>query len=134
MADPGIDALLRLLYATLDATPGVRQQGEAGLAAAACQPGFGLALAHVAVAQDLPYGIKQLAAVVLKQYVKVRRRVEAFRGLRVRLRRALAPACAAARGSLPSRAVALCRRALAARRSCSQRLGGRRRSTDTRLR
>ena len=72
MGDPGIDALLRMLYATLDATPGVRQQGEAGLKAAACQPGFGLALAHVAVSQDLPYGIKQLGAVVLKQYVKVR--------------------------------------------------------------
>ena len=80
MADPGIDALLRLLYATLDATPGVRQQGEAGLAAAACQPGYGLALAHVAVAQDLPYGIKQLAAVVLKQYVKVSHRRGPFRG------------------------------------------------------
>ena len=83
MGDPGIDSLLRMLYATLDATPGVRQQGEAGLAAAACQPGFGLALAHVAVSQELPYGIKQLAAVVLKQYVKVRRqrrRSAAFQG------------------------------------------------------
>ena len=92
MADPGIDALLRLLYSTLDATPGVRQQGEAGLAQAACQPGFGLALAHVAVAQDLPYGIKQLAAVVLKQYVKARRR--RFRGFGVGLRAPLRLACA----------------------------------------
>ena len=67
-----MEALLQMLYATLDATPGVREQGEAGLAAAASAPGFGLALAHVATAADLPYGVKQLAAVVLKQYVKVR--------------------------------------------------------------
>jgi hypothetical protein len=76
-SDPGIDALLRMLYATLDAEPGMRASGEAGLAASASQPGFGLALAHVAVAPDLPYGIKQLAAVVLKKYVKARARARA---------------------------------------------------------
>ena len=109
MADPGIDALLRLLYATLDATPGVRQQGEAGLAAAACQPGFGLALAHVAVAQDLPYGIRQLAAVVLKQYVKARWR-RPFSGL-ARFGCA-ASGCAAARPHAARERVALGRIAL----------------------
>ncbi len=66
------EALLRLLYASLDPDPSVRAQGEAGLAAGAQQPGFGLALAQVSTSPDLPYGIKQLAAVVLKKFVKAR--------------------------------------------------------------
>ena len=66
------EQLVQLLYATLDANPGVRAQGEAGLAAGATQPGFGLALAQVCTSHEHPYGVRQLAGLVLRKYVKVR--------------------------------------------------------------
>ena len=69
------EQLVQLLYATLDANPGVRVQGESGLAAGAAQPGFGLALARVSTSPEYPYGVRQLAGLVLRKYVKVRPRV-----------------------------------------------------------
>jgi hypothetical protein len=63
--------LVQLLTATLDAAPGVRAAGEAGLAQGALQPGFGLALATVSTATDVPVGVRQLAGLVLRKYVKV---------------------------------------------------------------
>jgi len=62
-----------LLHACMESHPSLRAQGEAGLAALSAQPGFGLALAHVSTAPELPDGTKQLAAVVLKKFVRVRR-------------------------------------------------------------
>ena len=72
---PAMAHLAQLLYATLDANPSVRAQGEAGLASGAMQPGFGLALAQVCTSPEYAYGIRQLAGLVLRKYVKVRRRV-----------------------------------------------------------
>jgi hypothetical protein len=66
------EQLVQLLYATLDANPGVRAQGESGLVAGAAQPGFGLALARVSTSPEYPYGVRQLAGLVLRKYVKVR--------------------------------------------------------------
>ena len=68
--------VISLLGACLDADSRVRQQGEAGLASYALQPGYGLALAQVAISAELPGGTKQLAAVVLKKFVKAGARSE----------------------------------------------------------
>lgn len=72
-------AVVSLLNASLDADARTREQGEAGLAAFAQQPGYGLALAQVATSAELPGGTKQLAAVVLKKFVKASERAPPLR-------------------------------------------------------
>ncbi|KAK9806782.1 hypothetical protein WJX72_002643 [[Myrmecia] bisecta] len=56
--------------AVLDPDPQARHAGEAKLQDASSQSGFGLALVNVTLRQEVPYGLRQLAAVVLKKFVK----------------------------------------------------------------
>ncbi|KAK9276415.1 hypothetical protein L1049_005948 [Liquidambar formosana] len=62
--------LLNCLSATLDPNHEVRSFAEASLHQASLQPGFGGALSKVAANRELPLGLRQLAAVLLKQFVK----------------------------------------------------------------
>ncbi|KAF7827891.1 importin-9 [Senna tora] len=62
--------LLNCLSATLDPNPEVRCFAEASLNQASLQPGFGSALSKVAANKELAVGLRQLAAVLLKQFVK----------------------------------------------------------------
>ncbi|XP_062111240.1 uncharacterized protein LOC133822814 isoform X2 [Humulus lupulus] len=62
--------LLNCLSATLDSNQEVRSFAEASLNQASLQPGFGSALAQVAVNRELSLGLRQLAAVLLKQFIK----------------------------------------------------------------
>lgn len=62
--------LLNCLSATLDVNPGTRKAAEDALETASTQPGYGIALAKLILDKALPLGLRQLAAVVLKQYVK----------------------------------------------------------------
>ncbi|XP_024018243.1 importin-9 isoform X1 [Morus notabilis] len=62
--------LLNCLSATLDPSHEVRSFAEASLNQASLQPGFGSALAKVAANRELPLGLRQLAAVLLKQFIK----------------------------------------------------------------
>ncbi|GLT91714.1 hypothetical protein SLE2022_095890 [Rubroshorea leprosula] len=62
--------LLNCLSATLDPNQEVRSFAEASLNQASLQPGFGGALSKVAANRELPFGLRQLAAVLLKQFVK----------------------------------------------------------------
>eukprot|EP00250_Pteridium_aquilinum_P006987 c16793_g1_i1 orf=84-3179(-) len=62
--------LLNCLNATLNVDPGTRKAAEDALTTASTQPGYGVALAQLILDKALPLGLRQLAAVVLKQYVK----------------------------------------------------------------
>lgn len=62
--------LIDCLNATLDTTQQVRSFAEASLAQASLQHGFGSALAKVAANREFPMGLRQLAAVLLKQFIK----------------------------------------------------------------
>uniref|UniRef100_A0A7N0ULB8 Importin N-terminal domain-containing protein n=1 Tax=Kalanchoe fedtschenkoi TaxID=63787 RepID=A0A7N0ULB8_KALFE len=62
--------LLNCLSASLDPKHEVRTFAEASLSQAELQPGFGAALAKVAANRELPFGLRQLASVLLKQFVK----------------------------------------------------------------
>ncbi|XP_042485263.1 uncharacterized protein LOC122065530 [Macadamia integrifolia] len=62
--------LLNCLNATLDTNQDVRSFAETSLTQASLQPGFGAALCKVAVNKELPLGLRQLAAVILKQFIK----------------------------------------------------------------
>lgn len=62
--------LLNCLNATLDVNPGTRKTAEDALNTASTQPGYGVALSKLILDKALPLGLRQLAAVVLKQYVK----------------------------------------------------------------
>ncbi|PSC72945.1 importin-9 isoform X1 [Micractinium conductrix] len=64
--------LLQLLQASLSADAGTRQQAEAALAGAAASPGFGSALVAVLLSAggEVPFGLRQLAATVLKKLVR----------------------------------------------------------------
>ncbi|XP_057447978.1 uncharacterized protein LOC130739637 [Lotus japonicus] len=62
--------LLNCLSATLDPNQEVRRFAEASLDQASHQPGFGSALSKVAANKELAVGLRQLAAVLLKQFVK----------------------------------------------------------------
>ncbi|XP_021910212.1 importin-9 [Carica papaya] len=62
--------LLNCLSATLDLNQEVRSFAEASLNQASLQPGFGAALTKVAANKELPLGLRQLAAVLLKQFIK----------------------------------------------------------------
>ncbi|EEH57214.1 uncharacterized protein MICPUCDRAFT_486, partial [Micromonas pusilla CCMP1545] len=58
------------LVASMSSDASARQTAEAQLTQGGTQPGFGVGLARVSLNQALPYGTRQLAAVVLKKYVK----------------------------------------------------------------
>ncbi|XP_015572081.2 importin-9 isoform X1 [Ricinus communis] len=62
--------LLNCLNATLDLNQEVRSFAEASLNEASLQPGFGRALSMVAANRELSLGLRQLAAVLLKQFIK----------------------------------------------------------------
>ncbi|KAJ0455066.1 putative importin-beta domain, armadillo-like helical [Helianthus annuus] len=62
--------LINSLNATLDTNQQARSFAEASLNQAALQPGFGSALSKIAANRELPLGSRQLAAVLLKQFVK----------------------------------------------------------------
>lgn len=62
--------LLNCLQAALDAHSGTRTAAEDALMKSSNQPGYGVALAKVIIEKNLPLGLRQLAAVLLKQYVK----------------------------------------------------------------
>ncbi|XP_076929084.1 uncharacterized protein LOC143593298 [Bidens hawaiensis] len=62
--------LINSLNATLDTNQQARSFAEASLNQASLQPGFGSALAKIAANRDLPLGSRQLAAVLLKQFIK----------------------------------------------------------------
>lgn len=62
--------LLNCLNATLDTNQEIRSSAEESLRQASGHPGFGVALAKVTINRELPLGLRQLAAVLLKQYVK----------------------------------------------------------------
>ncbi|PSR91229.1 Importin-9 like [Actinidia chinensis var. chinensis] len=62
--------LINCLNATLDTNHQVRSFAEASLHQASLQPGFGSALAKVAANKELTLGLRQLAAVLLKQFIK----------------------------------------------------------------
>ncbi|CAL9216293.1 unnamed protein product [Arabidopsis halleri] len=62
--------LLGCLSASLDPNQNVRSFAETSLNQASLQPGFGSALCRVAANKDLSLGLRQLAAVLLKQFIK----------------------------------------------------------------
>jgi hypothetical protein len=70
VADGGLMWLVNCLNATLDADPQIRTAAEEGLKQASLHTGYGIALAKVTVSKEMPLGLRQLAAVLLKQYVK----------------------------------------------------------------
>lgn len=70
MVDQDQQWLINCLNATLDINHNVRSFAEASLHQASLQPGFGSALAKVAANRELSSGLRQLAAVLLKQFIK----------------------------------------------------------------
>eukprot|EP00899_Mesostigma_viride_P014625 jgi/Mesvir1/23163/Mv22638-RA.1 len=62
--------ILQLLQGILNADPVTRKFAEDQLIQGSLQPGYGVSLVKVFLNQAIPEGIRQLAAVVLKQYVK----------------------------------------------------------------
>ncbi|XP_051122408.1 uncharacterized protein LOC127245516 [Andrographis paniculata] len=62
--------LINCLNASLDPNHQIRTFAETSLQQASSQPGYGVALARVAANRELPVGLRQLAAVLLKQYIK----------------------------------------------------------------
>ncbi|BDA48104.1 Importin-9 [Coccomyxa sp. Obi] len=60
----------RVLNAALDSNPDVRQNGEALIKSLSLHPGFGHALVQASLRQDFPLGLRQMAAVLLKQHIK----------------------------------------------------------------
>ncbi|CAN4124710.1 unnamed protein product [Withania somnifera] len=62
--------LINCLNATLDPNQQVRSFAETSLQQATLQPGFGSSLCKIAAKRELPLGLRQLAAVILKQFIK----------------------------------------------------------------
>ncbi|KAL7132572.1 hypothetical protein ABFS83_12G083800 [Erythranthe nasuta] len=62
--------LINCLNASLDPNHQIRTFAETSLQQASVQPGYGVALASVAANRELPFGLRQLAAVLLKQYIR----------------------------------------------------------------
>uniref|UniRef100_A0A453RB64 Importin N-terminal domain-containing protein n=1 Tax=Aegilops tauschii subsp. strangulata TaxID=200361 RepID=A0A453RB64_AEGTS len=62
--------LVDCLTATLDTAREVRAFAEESLCQASLQPGYGAALTKVTVNKEVPFGLRQLAAVLLKQFIK----------------------------------------------------------------
>ncbi|KAJ6978684.1 hypothetical protein NC653_026973 [Populus alba x Populus x berolinensis] len=50
--------------------PEIHSLAEVSLRQASTQPGFGAALSKVAANKELPFGLRQLAALLLKQFIK----------------------------------------------------------------
>ncbi|GBG61529.1 hypothetical protein CBR_g22326 [Chara braunii] len=69
-SEEGQTWLLQCLQAALAADASSRVSAEEALRTAGRQPGFGVALSKVVLSAEIPYGVRQLAAVVLKQFVK----------------------------------------------------------------
>ncbi|XP_039044693.1 importin-9-like [Hibiscus syriacus] len=74
MANVAVDEdqqwLINCLSATLDPNQEIRSFAEASLDQAALQPGFGKGLSKVVANRVLPFGLRQLAALILKQFIK----------------------------------------------------------------
>ncbi|XP_061986940.1 uncharacterized protein LOC133705642 [Populus nigra] len=70
LIDKDQEWLLNCLNATLDPNQEIRSLAEVSLRQASLQPGFGVALSKVAANKELPFGLRQLAAVLLKQFIK----------------------------------------------------------------
>ncbi|KAB1999692.1 hypothetical protein ES319_D12G178600v1 [Gossypium barbadense] len=74
MANVAVDKdqqwLTNCLSASLDPNQEVRSFAEASLDQASLQPGFGRGLSQVAANRDLPFGLRQLAALILKQFIR----------------------------------------------------------------
>lgn len=70
LIDQDQEWLLNCLNATLDPNQEIRSLAEVSLRQASLQPGFGVALSKVAGNKELPLGLRQLAAVLLKQFIK----------------------------------------------------------------
>lgn len=64
------DQIAQALVASMSADETTRVNAETQLTQGGTQLGFGLALTRVALNQQTPYGTRQLAAVVLKKYIK----------------------------------------------------------------
>ena len=64
------DQIAQALLASMSADETTRVNAETQLTQGGTQLGFGLALTRVALNQQTPYGTRQLAAVVLKKYIK----------------------------------------------------------------
>ncbi|XP_024534620.1 importin-9 isoform X1 [Selaginella moellendorffii] len=62
--------LVSCLNATLDPNLGARNQAEGALTEASRKTGYGIALARITLNNDFSLGVRQLAAVLLKHYVK----------------------------------------------------------------
>lgn len=62
--------LINCLNASLDPNHQVRTFAETSLQQASLQLGYGIALTRVAANRELPFGLRQLAAVLLKQHIK----------------------------------------------------------------
>lgn len=70
LIDQDQEWLLNCLNATLDPNQEIRSLAEVSLRQASLQPGFGVALSKVAANKEHPFGLRQLAAVLLKQFIK----------------------------------------------------------------
>ncbi|XP_074383477.1 uncharacterized protein LOC141725016 isoform X3 [Apium graveolens] len=70
MVDQDQQWLLNCLNATLDTNQQVRSFAETSLHQASLQPGFGSALCRIGGNRELPLGARQLAVVLLKQFIK----------------------------------------------------------------
>ncbi|KAJ4816684.1 Importin-9 [Rhynchospora pubera] len=68
--DPDQKCLIDCLSATLDTSHGVRSFAEESLKQASLQPGYGAALAKIIFNKEIPFGLRQLSAVLLKQFIK----------------------------------------------------------------
>ena len=64
------DQIAAALVASMSADEATRVTAETQLTQGGTQPGFGLALTRVALNQQVPFGTRQLGAVVLKKYIK----------------------------------------------------------------
>ncbi|XP_066375650.1 uncharacterized protein [Miscanthus floridulus] len=62
--------LVECLTATLDTARDVRAFAEESLRQASLLPGYGAALTKVTINKEIPFGLRQLAAVLLKQFIK----------------------------------------------------------------
>mmetsp|Transcript_12632 Transcript_12632/g.27297 ORF Transcript_12632/g.27297 Transcript_12632/m.27297 type:complete len:1089 (+) Transcript_12632:75-3341(+) len=70
MAEPRAQLILKYLVASLDANQEVRDGAEAHLMNEAKTEGFGTLLCQIATTQSLQFGVRQLAALLLKKYIK----------------------------------------------------------------
>ncbi|XP_078159588.1 ARM repeat superfamily protein isoform X1 [Carex rostrata] len=62
--------LIDCLSATLDTNHDIRSFAEESLKQASIHPGYGAALAKIIFNKEIPFGLRQLSAVLLKQFIK----------------------------------------------------------------